>query len=50
MLTCRSLLKKTADAKKWFFLLSRKFKDILNTVVRQITFCTFEQRIHTARR
>jgi oligoendopeptidase F len=50
MLTFRSLLNKTTDPKQRFALLSSKVEDMLNTVVRQIAFYTFERRIHTARR
>jgi oligoendopeptidase F len=50
MLTFRSLLEKTTDPKQRFALLSSKVEDMLNTVVRQIAFYTFERRVHTARR
>ncbi|UJW87402.1 M3 family oligoendopeptidase [Devosia sp. SL43] len=50
MLTFRSLLAKTTDPKQRFALLSGKVEDMLNTVVRQIAFYTFERRVHTARR
>ncbi len=50
MLTFRSLLKKTTDPKQRFALLSSKVEDMLNTVVRQISFYTFERKVHTARR
>ncbi len=50
MLTFRSLLNKTTDPKKRFALLSSKVEDMLNTVVRQISFYTFERKVHTARR
>jgi len=50
MLTFRSLLNKTTDPKQRFALLSSKVEDMLNTVVRQIAFYTFERRVHTARR
>jgi len=50
MLTFRSLLAKTTDPKQRFALLSSKVEDMLNTVVRQIAFYTFERRVHTARR
>ncbi|UXN71921.1 M3 family oligoendopeptidase [Devosia neptuniae] len=50
MLTFRSLLDKTTDPKQRFALLSSKVEDMLNTVVRQIAFYTFERRVHTARR
>ncbi|MGV3576886.1 MAG: M3 family oligoendopeptidase [Devosia sp.] len=50
MLTFRALLDKTIDPKQRFALLSSKVEDMLNTVVRQIAFYTFERRVHTARR
>src|SRR5690606_5905377 len=50
MLTFRHLLNTTADPKQRFALLSSKVEDMLNTVVRQIAFYTFERRVHTARR
>ncbi|KFL26080.1 oligoendopeptidase F [Devosia sp. 17-2-E-8] len=50
MLTFRSLLAATTDPKHRFALLSSKVEDMLNTVVRQIAFYTFERKVHTARR
>ncbi len=50
MLTFRSLLQKTTDPEQRFALLSSKVEDMLNTVVRQISFYTFERKVHTARR
>ncbi|QYO76228.1 M3 family oligoendopeptidase [Devosia salina] len=50
MLTFRSLLDKTTDPRQRFALLSSKVEDMLNTVVRQIAFYTFERKVHTARR
>lgn len=50
MLTFRHLLNNTTDPKQRFALLSSKVEDMLNTVVRQIAFYTFERRVHTARR
>jgi oligoendopeptidase F len=50
MLTFRHLLAKTTDPRQRFALLSGKVEDMLNTVVRQIAFYTFERRVHTARR
>ncbi len=50
MLTFRSLLTQTSDPKLRFALLSSKVEDMLNTVVRQISFYTFERKVHTARR
>ncbi len=50
MLTFRALLEKTTDPKQRFALLASKVEDMLNTVVRQIAFYTFERKVHTARR
>jgi oligoendopeptidase F len=50
MLTFRALLDKTTDPKQRFALLSSKVEDMLNTVVRQIAFYTFERKVHSARR
>ena len=50
MLTFRSMLEKTTDEKQRFTMLSSKVEDMLNTVVRQIAFYSFERRVHTARR
>ncbi len=50
MLTFRSLLAQATDPKTRFAMLSQKVEDMLNTVVRQISFYTFERKVHTARR
>ena len=50
MLTFRALLDKTTDPRQRFALLASKVEDMLNTVVRQIAFYTFERKVHTARR
>jgi oligoendopeptidase F len=50
MLTFRSMLAKTTDRKQRFAMLSSKVEDMLNTVVRQIAFYSFERRVHTARK
>jgi len=50
MLTFRSMLDKTTDPKARFAMLSSKVEDMLNTVVRQIAFYSFERRVHTARK
>jgi oligoendopeptidase F len=50
MLTFRSMLDKTTDKKQRFAMLSQKVEDMLNTVVRQIAFYTFERKVHTARK
>ena len=49
MLTFRALLAKT-DAATRRAMLASKVEDMLNTVVRQIAFYTFERRIHIERR
>lgn len=50
MLTFRKLLADTKDPKRRKAMIAGKVEDMLNTVVRQIAFYTFERRIHTARR
>jgi oligoendopeptidase F len=50
MLTFRSMLEKTTDKKQRFSMLASKVEDMLNTVVRQIAFYTFEREVHTARK
>jgi oligoendopeptidase F len=50
MLTFRSMLANTTDPKQRFAMLSSKVEDMLNTVVRQIAFYTFEREVHTARK
>jgi oligoendopeptidase F len=50
MLTFRSMLDKTTDRAQRFAMLSSKVEDMLNTVVRQIAFYSFERKVHTARR
>ena len=50
MLTFRRLLEQTADAKAKKALLAGKVEDMINTVVRQIAFYSFERKIHTARK
>ncbi|MBJ3786808.1 M3 family oligoendopeptidase [Devosia sediminis] len=50
MLTFRALLDQTTDPKQRFALLASKVEDMLNTVVRQIAFYSFERKVHTARR
>ena len=50
MLTFQALLKQAKDAKKRKAMLAQKVEDMLNTVVRQIAFYTFERKIHTARK
>ena len=50
MLTFRALLAQKENAAERKIMLASKVEDMLNTVVRQIAFYTFERRIHTARR
>jgi oligoendopeptidase F len=50
MLTFKALLKEIADPKERKALLAGKVEDMLNTVVRQIAFYTFERKVHEARR
>jgi oligoendopeptidase F len=49
MLTFRKLLA-GADRKQRKFMLVTKVEDMINTVVRQIAFYTFERKLHTERR
>jgi oligoendopeptidase F len=50
MLTFRALLDAETDPRRKQIMLSSKVEDMLNTVVRQIAFYTFEQRVHEERR
>jgi oligoendopeptidase F len=50
MLTFKALLADTRDAKERKALIAGKVEDMLNTVVRQIAFYTFERKVHEARR
>ena len=50
MLTFQALLAKTTDAKKRKVLLASKVEDMINTVVRQIAFYSFERKVHEARK
>ncbi len=50
MLTFQALLRQTTDAKKRKILLASKVEDMINTVVRQIAFYTFERKVHAARK
>ncbi|MCX7349163.1 MAG: M3 family oligoendopeptidase [Alphaproteobacteria bacterium] len=50
MLTFQALLAKTTDPKKRKVLLASKVEDMINTVVRQIAFYTFERKVHEARK
>jgi oligoendopeptidase F len=50
MLTFKRLLAQTKNAKQRQALLAGKVEDMINTVVRQIAFYTFERMVHTERR
>lgn len=50
MLTFRALLAATTDKAQRKALLASKVEDMLNTVVRQIAFYTFEREVHTQRK
>ncbi len=50
MLTFKRLLRETKSAKQRQALLAGKVEDMINTVVRQIAFYTFERAIHTERK
>jgi oligoendopeptidase F len=50
MLTFRALLSGETDPAKRKIMLAGKVEDMLNTVVRQIAFVTFEMRVHDERR
>ena len=50
MLTFRRLLDSAPDARTRKAMLASKVEDMINTVVRQIAFYTFERRIHTERK
>jgi oligoendopeptidase F len=50
MLTFRTLLARESDPRKRRIMLAQKVEDMLNTVIRQIAFVTFEERVHDERR
>jgi oligoendopeptidase F len=50
MLTFRALLDQASDARERRALIAGKVEDMINTVVRQIAFYTFERRVHEDRR
>jgi oligoendopeptidase F len=50
MLTFRKLLANTGDGKERKAMLAAKVEDMINTVVRQIAFYTFERAVHTERK
>ncbi len=50
MLTFQALLKATTEPKPRRAMLAAKIEDMLNTVVRQISFYEFERKVHDLRR
>ncbi|MFN3657507.1 MAG: M3 family oligoendopeptidase [Pseudolabrys sp.] len=50
MLTFKKLLANTTDKKQRKAMLAAKVEDMINTVVRQIAFYSFERKVHTERR
>ena len=50
MLTFKKLLAETTDKKQRKAMLAAKVEDMINTVVRQIAFYTFERAVHTERK
>ncbi len=50
MLTFKALLAETTDPRERKAMMAQKVEDMINTVVRQIAFYTFERRVHEARR
>ena len=50
MLTFKKLLAETTDKKQRKSMLASKVEDMINTVVRQIAFYTFERKLHIERR
>lgn len=50
MLTFRRLLDATRDGAQRKAMLAQKVEDMINTVVRQIAFYSFERKVHEARR
>jgi len=50
MLTFKKLLAQTTDKKQRKSMLAAKVEDMINTVVRQIAFYSFERKVHLERR
>ncbi len=50
MLTFRALLAQETDPARRKIMIAGKVEDMLNTVIRQIAFVTFETRVHDERR
>ena len=49
MLTFRALLAATTDTTQRRAMLAAKVEDMINTVVRQIAFYSFERKVHIER-
>jgi oligoendopeptidase F len=50
MLTFRTLIETATDAKERKALLAQKVEDMINSVMRQIAFYSFERKVHEERR
>jgi oligoendopeptidase F len=50
MLTFRAMLEKAESARERKIMLAAKAEDMINTVVRQIAFYSFERKVHAERR
>jgi oligoendopeptidase F len=50
MLTFKTLLAETKDVRARRAMLAAKVEDMINTVVRQIAFYTYERKVHTERK
>ena len=50
MLTFRALIGRASDRRERKIMLASKVEDMINTVVRQIAFYSFERRVHVERR
>jgi oligoendopeptidase F len=50
MLTFKALLARITDKKQRKAMLAAKVEDMINTVVRQIAFYSFERKVHTERK
>ena len=50
MLTFRKLIAETTDKARRKVMLAQKVEDMINTVVRQIAFYSFEREVHTKRK
>ncbi len=50
MLTFKALLAETTDKRERKAMMAQKVEDMINTVVRQIAFYSFERKVHEARR